>query len=125
LNVKKKFVVPFNSEEWPEMLWGLELGVAASNLKAHGRYASQQVLLDEIGFLRPDLEMLVKKKIEVSKRRFSAAAGGKEDAVKEIRSRAIDKGTKKKAKLLMAIEEGNNEKDKASRTKLMKTKKQA
>lgn len=55
LLVPQPFVVPDNSEEWPENTWGLRLGARVNAIRSQGTFVktdpSRRLMLDDIGFV--------------------------------------------------------------------------
>jgi hypothetical protein len=49
LSIKKYYVVPSESTDWPDVLWGLKLGEILSNIKYTGSYNDHRQELIEMG----------------------------------------------------------------------------
>ena len=48
--VQSSFIVPDKSSEWPEITWGLRLGMAVTNVRSRNMYKSNRDDLLKIGF---------------------------------------------------------------------------
>lgn len=48
--VPRDFVVPAHTDDWPENMWSMELGLAASNIKEKGYHSERKKELIAIGF---------------------------------------------------------------------------
>lgn len=54
IRVRSGFVVPDNSTDWPEMMWGLRLGQSVTNIRTRNMYKNNREELESIGFdLKP------------------------------------------------------------------------
>lgn len=53
LDVPQHFVIPVNSPEWPEEVWGLRLGARVNTVRSQGtfvkNYPARRDLLTEMG----------------------------------------------------------------------------